>query len=211
MHVTSVLDALGIKEIAEHTQTDITLTMLRDIVHNSKIYIPKNPPELQPFRNIFSKITVLNNRTFLKQNKIILATSVVEKALSRAHSEAHPGQNGLIRRLRAHLYIKELYKIGEEFENKCKVCQLFTQKTIKHPIELNRFPERFWDETSVDLFSPSRGKNHIVVLQDSASRYPVAKVIRSTNVKSVIPVLEDTYNTFSNPQCQKSENSPPFI
>ena len=29
----------------------------------------------------------------------------------------------------------------EEFVNKCKFYQLFTQKTTKHPIEPNRVPE----------------------------------------------------------------------
>ena len=62
----------------------------------------------------------------------------------------------------------------------------------------------------MDLFGPFPSKNHIVVIQDLASRYPIAKVVRSINAKSVIPVLEDTFNTFSNPQCQKSDNSPLF-
>ena len=62
----------------------------------------------------------------------------------------------------------------------------------------------------MDLFSPLPSENHIVVIQDLESRYPVAKDVRSTNAKSVIPVLEDTYNTFDNPQGQKSDNGPPF-
>ena len=62
----------------------------------------------------------------------------------------------------------------------------------------------------MDLFIPLPSENHIVVIQDLESRYPVAKDVRSTNAKSVIPVLEDTYNTFDNPQRQKSDNGPPF-
>ena len=62
----------------------------------------------------------------------------------------------------------------------------------------------------MDSFGPLPIKNHIVVIQDLASRYSVAKVLRSTNAKSVIPVLEDTHSTFGNPQRQKSDNGPPF-
>ena len=72
-----------------------------------------------------------------------------------------------------------------------QTCQLITQKTIKHPTELNRVPGRYWDEKSIDLFCPIPSKNHIVIIQDLATCYPVAKVARSTNAKSVIPVLED--------------------
>ena len=61
----------------------------------------------------------------------------------------------------------------------------------------------------MDLFGPP-SKNHIVVIQDLASRYRVAKIIRSTNAKSAISVLEDTYNTFGNPQRRKSDNGSHF-
>ena len=54
--------------------------------------------------------------------------------------------------------------------------------------------ESCWEETSVDLFGPLPSKNHIVVIQDLASScYPIAKLVKSTSAKSVIPVLKDTF------------------
>ena len=82
LYVTPVLDALGIGEIAEHAQTDTTLTKLKDLIIGGKIYIPKNLPELQPFRSISSVITELNNGTLLKQDKIVLPASLVNKSLN---------------------------------------------------------------------------------------------------------------------------------
>ena len=38
----------------------------------------------------------------------------------------------------------------------------------------------------------------------------MAKIVKSTSAKSVLPVLCDTYNTFGNPETQKSDNGPPF-
>ena len=205
MHVTPVLDALWVREIPGHTQTDATSAKLKDLIFHCKTYIPKNLAELQLFRNIFSEITVPNNGTLLKQDQIVLLAYLIKKALSFSHV-----QNGLIRRLTTHFYIKGIDKIVEEFINKCKFSQLFTQKTTKHPMAPSRVPERCWHKTSVDLFGSLPSKNHIVVIQDLTSRYPVAKVVRSTNMKSVIPVLDDTYNTFDNPQCQKNDDGPPF-
>ena len=87
---------------------------------------------------------------------------------------------------------------------------MFTQKTTKHPIETNSVPEKCWEETPVDLSGPLPSSHHVYVVQDLASRYPVAKIIKFKNAKSVIPVHRDTYDLFGNPLRQKSDNGPPF-
>ena len=38
----------------------------------------------------------------------------------------------------------------------------------------------------------------------------MAKIVKSTNAKSVIPVLRDICDLFGNPLRQKSDNGPPF-
>ena len=79
---------------------------------------------------------------------------------------------------------------------------MFTQKTLRHPTEPNSVPEKCWEETFVDLFG--------LVVQDLASHYPVSKIVKSTNAKSVIPVLREAYNLFGNPLRQKNDTGPPF-
>ena len=126
-----------------------------------------------------------------------------EKAIKLAHSGAHPGQNGLIWRFRNHFFIINLEQKVSEFVNNCFHCQMFTNKVFRHPIEPNKVPGKCWEETSVDLFGPLPCQNHIVVIQDLASRYPVAKFVKSASAKSVVPVLEEAYITFGNPVRQK--------
>ena len=210
LHVTPVIDAIGIKEIAEHTTKDPVLYELRELIKSGKNYIPKNKPFLNPYREILSEITYVANGTLLKQDKIILPETLYEKAIKLAHSGAHPEQNGLIRRLRSHFFIKNLEKKASEFLNNCFHCQMFTNKVYRHPLEPNKVPGKCWEETSVDLFGPLPSQNHIIVIQDLASRYPVAKLVKSTSAKFVIPVLEEIYDTFGNPTRQKSDNGPPF-
>jgi hypothetical protein len=98
----------------------------------------------------------------------------------------------------------------KKFVEECVDCQAFTKKTTKQPIQPNRVPSSCWEEVSVDLFGPLPSKNHIVVVQDLASRYPVAKIVSSTSAKAVLPVLKQTYDMFGNPDVQKSDNGPPF-
>ena len=80
---------------------------------------------------------------------------------------------------------------------------MFTNKVYRHPVKPNKVPERCWEK-----LLPS--KNHIVVIQNLAFRYRIAKLIKSTGEKPVIPILEDVYDTFGNPIRQKSDNGAPF-
>ena len=66
-------------------------------------------------------------------------------------------------------------------------------------------PERWWDETYKDLFGSLPGATLAVFFQDLTSCYPRAKLIKSINARSVIPVLEDVYDTFGNLTQQKSD------
>ena len=106
LHVTPVVDAIGIKKIAELTVKDPVLNELRELIKlikSGRKYILKNKPCLNPYREILSEITYVANGTLLKQDKIILTETLYEKAIKLAHSEAYPGQNSLIRRLRSFL------------------------------------------------------------------------------------------------------------
>ena len=62
----------------------------------------------------------------------------------------------------------------------------------------------------MDLFGPMPSSNHIVVVQDLASRLPAAKLVRSTKADSVLPALFEIYGVYGNPQVQISDNGPPF-
>lgn len=53
-------------------------------------------------------------------------------------------------------------------------------------------------------------KNHVIVVQDLASRFPAAKLVSSTNNRQVIPALGEIYDNFGNPNTQLSDNGPPF-
>ena len=75
---------------------------------------------------------------------------------------------------------------------------MFTSKVYMYPIKPSKAAERGWEKTSIDLIGPLPSKNYTVVIQNLTSCYPIAKLVKSTNVKSVIPVVEDIYDTFGN-------------
>ena len=130
LRVTQIFDVIGIKEIAEETNNDLTLQDLRDIIRSGKLYIPTNKPHLTPYKQIISEIRVLNNGTLLKQDKIILPNSLHEKVIRLTHNESHPEQNALKRCLRNHFYIKDLGIKLTKYVRDCSHCQMFIESKL---------------------------------------------------------------------------------
>ena len=144
------------------------------------------------------EITITGNGILFKGDRIILPTSLQEKAIALAHRGTHPGQSGLERRLRYHFFFHSMLKKVETFIQNCRDCQIFTNKKV------------FFHPMNIDLFGPMPSPKYLVVVQDLASRYPSAKIVQSTQVEKVLPALSEIYDTYGNPRNQLSNNGPPF-
>ena len=92
----------------------------------------------------------------------------------------------------------------------CTECQLFTKKTTKAITNPQRTPDKVWEEVNIDLFGPTPNKKHVLVVQDSLSRFPAATMVNSTAAKPVIKALESVYDTYGNPDIHRTDNGPPF-
>ena len=62
----------------------------------------------------------------------------------------------------------------------------------------------------MDLFGRMSSNDHVVIVQDLASRFPAAKLMSTINGKHVIPALGDIYDNYGIPNVQLSGNGPPF-
>ena len=193
LHTTPVIDHIGLARIAEETSADKTLC-----------------PDVQQFKQILPELTITGNGIILKEDRIVLPSSLQQKAIELAHRGAHPGQSGMGRRLRCHFFFHDMYKLVEKFVKECPDCSLFVAKKTKEPITHHRVPRRCWDTVAVDLFGPMPSSKHIVVVHDLASRYPAAKLVASTKADKVLPILGEVYDTYGNPEVQISDNGPPF-
>ena len=85
-----------------------------------------------------------------------------------------------------------------DFVQNCVHCNIYVDKKTSEPIKHHKLPAKNWDTVAVDLFGPMPSLNHIVVVTDIASRYPAAKLVRSTKSDQVISALEEIYNTYGN-------------
>ena len=89
-------------------------------------------------------------------------------------------------------------------------CSLYTDKKCREPLKAHKVPNRCWEKVAVDLFGPMPSKNHVIVVQDLASRFPTAKIVTSTAGAKVIPAMAEIYDSYGNPEVQLSDNGPPF-
>ena len=210
LHTTPIMDHIGIARIAKHTSEDRILQDLRAHVENGQTWIPKDNKELSKFATILPEITVTGNGILLKGERIILSESLHEVAIELAHRGSHPGQTGLVRRLRYHFFFHDMNNKVQRYVSQCLLCQSFSEKKTAEPITSHNVPSKCWEQVAVDLFGPMPSSHHVVVVQDMASRYPAAKLVSSTKAAKVLPALRDIYNEYGSPEFQLSDNGPPF-
>ncbi len=178
---------------------------------SGQTWIPKDADEqLRKFTSILPSITVTGNGILLKEERIILPQSLQKRAIELAHRGNHPGEIGLQQRLRYHFFFHDMNMKVQKFVSSCPDCQSFTDKRTVEPMSPHSVPNKNWSKVAVDLFGPMPSKHHIVVVQDLASRFPAAKLVKSTKAANVIPAMTDIYNNFGNPETQLSDNGPPF-
>ena len=144
---------------------------------------------MKKFQQILPELTLTANKIILKSERIILPNSLQNMAIELAHRGSHPGQSGIERRLRSHFFFHDMHKKVEMFVKTCDDCQSFSNKKTSEPQHPHKVPLKCWDTVAVDLFGPMPSKEHVVVVQDLASRFPAAKLISSTNARQVLPAL----------------------
>ena len=211
LHTTPIIDKIELGRIAQQTKEDPVLSKLTALIKQGQTWIPKSEvAELRRFKEILPEITVTGNGILLKDDRIILPESLQEEAIQLAHRGSHTRLSGMERRLRFHFFFHDMRNKVEGFLKKCSLCQAFSDKRSSEPIKAHSVPSKCWDTVSVDLFGPMPSSKHVVVVQDLASRFPLAKVVSSTSAAKVIPVLADVYDSYGNPRKQISDNGPPF-
>ena len=209
LNLSPYSEAVSLPNIIQETQKDPILSKL--ISHIRKGYIPKqDKTELKAFVNVWESLTVSDSGLVLKGEKIILPEALWQLAVDKAHQGGHPGITRMKKRIRNHFWIPGLNQLVEKKVRGCKTCQLYTTKTTKEPIAPQRTNEASWEEVSVDLFGPLPDKRHVLVVQDTMSRFPAAAIVPTTAARPVLKALDNIYTSYGHPERHRTDNGPPF-
>ena len=72
LHTTPVMDCIGFTKIAKETESDPTLSKIKEYVWKNQNWIPKSDPtELQKFQGILPEISVSGNGILLKNERCV--------------------------------------------------------------------------------------------------------------------------------------------
>ena len=211
LHSTQVVDYISIGKISEETRKDKVLCKIQNMIRKGQRSIPKNEDDdVRKFDPILQDLTLAANGIILKDDRLVLPTSLQPLAIELAHRGSHPGRSGIERRLRYLFFFHNMFSKVKDFVQECDVCSVFVDKKTKEPIRHHQVPNKCWETVALDLFGPMPSSKHVVVLQDLGSKFPAAKLVSSTKAEKVIPALERIYDAYGNPENQISDNGPPF-
>ena len=209
LNLSPYSEAVSLPKIIQETQKDQTLSKL--ISHIRQGYIPNHDKaDLRAFANVWDSLTVSDSGLVLKGEKIILPEALWQLAVDKAHQGGHPGITRMKSRIRNHFWIPGLNELVEKKVQSCRTCQLYTRKTTKEPIAPQRTNDSSWEEVSVDLFGPLPDKRHVLVVQDTMSRFPAASIVPTTAAQPVLKALDKIYTSYGHPERHRTDNGPPF-
>lgn len=75
---------------------------------------------------------------------------------------------------------------------------------------MSQLPTRKWTELSMDILGPVGNNDHLLVITDDYSRFPVVESIPSTSSSSVIEALDKVLCLFGIPEVIRTDNATCF-
>ena len=88
-------------------------------------------------------------------------------------------------------------------------CQATCVSDLREPIVMSELPTGPWIDVSVDFADLPSGE-HLLVVTDDYSRFPVVEIVASTSARAVIPKLDQIFAVFGVPRTVRTDNGPPF-
>lgn len=155
-----------------------------------------------------TRIETEEGEMLLKDTRIVIPHSLTEKIIDIAHQ----GHQGIVKTkalLREKVWFPGIDKAVERKVTNCIPCQACSKKNSPEPLQMSSLPAEPWTEVSIDFADMPMGE-HLLVVYDDYSRYPVVTKVSSTSAKVVTKKLEDIFAQFGIPEVVKSDNGPPF-
>jgi len=155
-----------------------------------------------------TKVETEEGEMLLKDTRIVIPKSLAGKVVDIAHQ----GHQGIVKTkalLREKVWFPGIDKEVERKISNCIPCQACSKKNNPEPLKMSNLPAEPWTEVSIDFADMPMGE-HLLVVYDDYSRYPIVSKVSSTSAKVVTKKLEEIFTQFGIPEVVKSDNGPPF-
>ncbi|CAF0746058.1 unnamed protein product [Brachionus calyciflorus] len=202
---TLVPDAISINQLRDETKKDPTLQTVIKII-NKEPYT--DSVEIKKFQSVIESLTVTNNGLILKNNQLVIPSSLQQKVVNIAH-EGHLGIAKTKALLREKVWFQEINKKVEDVNKNCIACLASTKQDENQNIHLSEMPTEPWEVVAVDFYGPTNNV-YLLVLICLYSRFIVVEKINSTAHTTVTKTLNSIFSILGIPSFIKSDNGPPF-
>ena len=98
----------------------------------------------------------------------------------------------------------------ENLIKSCIPCQSNIKSTTAAPLLMTEMPAGVWKNLSLDFYGPLPSNEHLLVLIDDFSRYPVVNRVKNITAQTVVGRLDAIFTSFGIPKLVKTDNGPPF-
>jgi hypothetical protein len=214
----SVPKSVPLSSITEATKEDKAIQLILKILSKkrcTKEEISKlNSQEKDWFSALkeiqlqLTKVETEEGEMLLKDTRIVIPKSLAGKVVDIAHQ----GHQGIVKTkalLREKVWFPGIDKEVERKISNCVPCQACSKKNNPEPLKMSNLPAEPWTEVSIDFADMPMGE-HLLVVYDDYSRYPIVSKVSSTSAKVVTKKLEEIFTQFGIPEVVKSDNGPPF-
>lgn len=200
--------SISYDEVVKETKADNVLQELIRRIRGAKIN--NNKRISREYDSYMDELTVTSENVILKQNMIVIPSSLIQRVISLAH-DGHQGVNKTIALLKTKVWFPNMRKLVESTISNCAACELNYPRTYYEPLRMSPMPDGPWENLSIDYYGPTPSGTKLFVLLDEYSRYVIVREVESEQVDLLIPELHQIWSQFGIPKSIKSDNGATFI
>lgn len=195
-----------LESLQEETKSDPILCQLQDLIKYGWAESMQDLPiDLHPFWCYRDELVMLDGLV-MKNNRILIPTSMREGTLARLH-EGHHGQSSMLRRARRTVFWPKIQDDITQLVERCPECQIHAKKTPRIP-ERQISASRPLEIIGVDLMD-FKGQ-HALVCVDYYSGYLFYDIVAAQTSKEIIKTLNVNFRKFWPAERIISDNGPCF-
>ena len=194
-------------------ETIIRATLEDDELNKVKQMLSQFEPEkhsnLKEYAKIRNELSVSSDGLLLYGSRIIIPQTIQNDVISVAHL-GHQGREKTLALLSEFMWFPNMSRRVGEFIHKCHACKCNSEVKQFQPLMMSKMPEGAWEELATDFHGPLPSGEYLMVTIDEFFRFPIVKIVKSTNADTVIRNWTNMFQLFGYPKQVKSDNGPPF-
>ena len=210
-HIHSLIitsyDCVSLDEIRKAVSEDDILCELKSILQHERTINTKDK-KLGDFVKIFKELYLVDE-LIMRKNKIVIPAVLRMQILQTGH-DGHQGIVKTKQLLRSKYWWPGMDAQIQRYIENCRPCQASVLQNEKEPLKMTSLPDGPWENLATDFHGPLPSGEHLLVVIDEYSRFPVVEIVTSTSHKAAIPKFDKIFAEFGIPKRLKSDNGAPF-